>query len=348
MAENDTLKYLINNDGFVAMDNGFNRILNVDMTSSDVTLTQTQFTRNVTFRCVNNTVARTLTVPSTVGSSPTVTVNRFFIVVNDGTEEVTISGGVGTDEVVAAGSAAMVVADGTNIILVSRVSAVVEYRDEGVAEISSPEFIDFVGAGVSAESGGGGLTVTVSLPTVEDSGVSVTTDTSTINFVGNYVEVTDDGGVAEVAIGGLTVQEEGTPVATDPEFINFVGTNVTATLNGTGIDVEITGAGGGVSTQTEITGTTYTTLEADFAGNVVRRINDASGCTITVAAGLTNNEPCTFIQTGAGQITFAPDTGVTIESADGHLLTRVQFSSATLVPDKDTADLYYLIGDITT
>lgn len=101
-------------------------------------------------------------------------------------------------------------------------------------------------------------------------------------------------------------------------------------------------------TQTEITGTTYTTLEADFAGNVIRRMNDGTGVTITVAAGLSNQEPATFIQTGAGQITFAPDTGVTINSADGKLKTRVQFSSATLIPDVTTANTYYLVGDITT
>lgn len=103
-----------------------------------------------------------------------------------------------------------------------------------------------------------------------------------------------------------------------------------------------------VTTQTEITGTTYTTLEADFAGDVLRKVNDASGTTITVAAGLSNNEPCTFIQTGSGQITFAEDVGVTINSADGNLLTRARYSSATLIPDKAVADTFYLIGDLTT
>lgn len=100
-------------------------------------------------------------------------------------------------------------------------------------------------------------------------------------------------------------------------------------------------------TQTEVTGTTYTTLEADFAGNVIRRMNDGTGVTITVAAGLSNQEPATFIQTGAGQVTFAPDTGVTINSADGKLKLRTQFSSATLIPDVTTANTYYLVGDIT-
>lgn len=96
------------------------------------------------------------------------------------------------------------------------------------------------------------------------------------------------------------------------------------------------------------TGATYSTTNSDFAGNIIRRISHASGCAVTVTAGHTNKQPLSFIQTGAGQLTFVEDTGVTIESADGDLKTRVQYSSAQLIPDLDTSDLYYLIGDITT
>ena len=105
----------------------------------------------------------------------------------------------------------------------------------------------------------------------------------------------------------------------------------------------------GPHSQAEIVTTTYSTLNSDFGSpSQLKRVNNATGCTLTITAGHTNKEPCTFIQTGAGQITFTPDVGVTILSADGHLLTRVQYSSATLVPDSATADTYYLIGDITT
>lgn len=101
----------------------------------------------------------------------------------------------------------------------------------------------------------------------------------------------------------------------------------------------------GSTTQVE-SSAAYTVSDEDLAGVVIRRMNLSSAGDVTVPAGLTNKEPVTFIQTGAGQLTFVADTGVTILSADGNLKTRVQYSSATLVPDGDTADTYYLIGDL--
>lgn len=95
-----------------------------------------------------------------------------------------------------------------------------------------------------------------------------------------------------------------------------------------------------------ITTATYSTVSTDFAGRVTRRVNHATGCTVTVEPSMTLSEPLTFIQIGAGQITFAAGTGVTISSADGDLKTRVQYSAVTIIPDKDTANLYYLVGDI--
>lgn len=99
--------------------------------------------------------------------------------------------------------------------------------------------------------------------------------------------------------------------------------------------------------QTELTAS-HVVTNGDLAGSVVRRMNLASAGTVTVNTGLTGTEPVTFIQTGAGQITFVAGAGVTIESADSNLLTRVRYSSATLIPDADTAGTYYLVGDLTT
>ena len=101
-----------------------------------------------------------------------------------------------------------------------------------------------------------------------------------------------------------------------------------------------------IGEQTEIATTTHTVTNADLAGNVLRKMNNAAAITVTVPAGLTGTEIATWIQTGAGQVTFAPAVGVTISSAGGLLATRVQFSSASLIPDTDVADLYYLVGDL--
>lgn len=99
-----------------------------------------------------------------------------------------------------------------------------------------------------------------------------------------------------------------------------------------------------VSMPTEETGTTYSLTNADLTGEVVRRFSNASAITLTVTASLTNKQPITVIQTGAGTLTFAEDTGVTIQSLSGNLSLSGQYASATLIPDADTADLYYLIG----
>ena len=85
---------------------------------------------------------------------------------------------------------------------------------------------------------------------------------------------------------------------------------------------------------------------ADLAGNKVVRVNSASAVSITVNNTLTGTEPCTFIGTGAGVVTFVAGSGVTINSADSNLALRGQFSSAALIPDSDNANTYFLLGDL--
>lgn len=101
-------------------------------------------------------------------------------------------------------------------------------------------------------------------------------------------------------------------------------------------------------TQTEITATSYSTVNGDFAGGVIRRMNNAAAQTITVEPSMTGGQPVTFIATGAGAVSFAAGVGVTIHSAGGNLTIADQYGSATLIPDATTADTYYLIGNLTT
>lgn len=100
--------------------------------------------------------------------------------------------------------------------------------------------------------------------------------------------------------------------------------------------------------QTELNGTTHIVDNVDLAGNVVRRLNNAGTITVTVPAGLTGAEPVTFIQTGAGAVSFSAAVGVNILSAEGNLSIASQYGSASLIPDSTTADTYYLVGHLAT
>lgn len=125
--------------------------------------------------------------------------------------------------------------------------------------------------------------------------------------------------------------------------VNYVGP---AGIDGIdGVD----GLPGDVTVQAEITAATYTMLNTDFlTGREIKKVNHLTGSTLTVPSGLTNKEPCTFIQTNDGPITFAAGVGVTIVSMDSAFSTRTKASFATLLPDSVTPDLYYLTGDIVT
>ncbi|MBT8449196.1 MAG: hypothetical protein KJO69_05875, partial [Gammaproteobacteria bacterium] len=90
------------------------------------------------------------------------------------------------------------------------------------------------------------------------------------------------------------------------------------------------------------TGTNYDTVLADFAGNIVQKLNNAAANTVTVTPGLAATEPCTFMQTGAGATSFVAGTGVTINSLDGNLTLAGQYASATLIPDG--LNNYHLLG----
>jgi hypothetical protein len=92
--------------------------------------------------------------------------------------------------------------------------------------------------------------------------------------------------------------------------------------------------------------TTYTVVDADLAGNVLKEMDNAAAITVTVAPSLTGTEPATFIQKGAGMVTFVAGAGVTINSPNGNLQMGGQFASVSLIPDRTVADTFYLIGSL--
>ena len=94
------------------------------------------------------------------------------------------------------------------------------------------------------------------------------------------------------------------------------------------------------------TGTTYTLVATD-AGDLVTLTN-ASAIVLTVptnaSVAFATGTQITITRAGAGSVTVAGAVGVTVNSADGFLKLRSQWSSATLI--KIATNSWILIGDI--
>lgn len=94
------------------------------------------------------------------------------------------------------------------------------------------------------------------------------------------------------------------------------------------------------------TGTTYTLVLAD-ADNVVTA-NNASAITVTIPPSVfAAGDRITVIQKGAGQVTFAQGSGVTINSTGATATApklRARYSAATIVAE--SATVFYVVGDI--
>jgi formylmethanofuran dehydrogenase subunit A len=86
----------------------------------------------------------------------------------------------------------------------------------------------------------------------------------------------------------------------------------------------------------------YSIVAADL-GTTIR--STGSAITITIDNVLTQQgDRIDFIQAGAGQITFAAGTGVTLSSVDAKLKTAKQYAGASVV--FGGSGVYYLIGNL--
>lgn len=113
--------------------------------------------------------------------------------------------------------------------------------------------------------------------------------------------------------------------------------------------------GGSVSPSTALTlnaqtGTTYTFVLTD-ANNTLVTASNASAQTYTIPPNSSVAYPIgaqlNIIQIGAGQVSFAQGSGVTIASNGGTSTApkcRVQYSAATAI--KVGTDSWYVVGDI--
>lgn len=94
------------------------------------------------------------------------------------------------------------------------------------------------------------------------------------------------------------------------------------------------------ATLNDQTGTAYTLLASD-AGKVVT-LNNASSITVTIPSGLGAGFNCSFVQKGAGQVTFSASS-TTINNRQSHTKIAGQYGVASIVAT--AADVFVLGGD---
>jgi len=88
------------------------------------------------------------------------------------------------------------------------------------------------------------------------------------------------------------------------------------------------------------TGTAYTLLAGDNGKVVV--LNNGSAITVTVPSGLGAGFNCSFVQKGAGQVSFSA-SGTTINNRQSHTKINAQYGVASLVAYAD--NVFVLAGD---
>ena len=88
------------------------------------------------------------------------------------------------------------------------------------------------------------------------------------------------------------------------------------------------------------TGTTYTVTAGDNGKVVV--LDNASAITVTVPSGLGAGFNCSFVQKGAGQVSFATSS-TTINNRQSHTKINAQYGVASIVAY--AADTFVLAGD---
>lgn len=172
------------------------------------------------------------------------------------------------------------------------------------------------------------------------SGTTTTVNTATLNVADNIITLNSD----FVFASGAPIENAGVEVLRGNASTVAVRWNETSDLwelteDGTNYDVI------SKSVQFNQQIASYTLVRADRSKLI--EINNASAVTLTVPADNSVNFPVgtevRVLQTGAGQITLTPASGVTINATPG-LKLRAQWSSANLV--KRAANTWVALGDL--
>jgi hypothetical protein len=156
-----------------------------------------------------------------------------------------------------------------------------------------------------------GKTGTVTLSNSDISGLGTAATTDSTAYATAAQGATADTALQSVSAGDLT---DG----------NFDGTSIS------GFDATIN----------DQTGTAYTLLASDNGKVVV--LDNGSAVTVTVPSGLGAGFNCSFVQKGAGQVTFSASS-TTINNRQSHTKINAQYGVASIVAY--AADTFVLAGD---
>lgn len=88
----------------------------------------------------------------------------------------------------------------------------------------------------------------------------------------------------------------------------------------------------------------YATVSDDFSGDLLIQMDVTSANTLTVAPGMTGDEPLEVAQAGTGQTTIAAGAGVILLAAGGALRLRARHSVAKIA--KVATNTYRVWGDL--
>lgn len=207
----------------------------------------------------------------------------------------------------------------------------------------------------------GGITELLEVPTDIDNPTNGQTLIYQNGFFVNS-SASGSGGVTSVSAGGTGISS-----GTSGGVLYFSSTTTAASSGTLGANAIVVGGGAGaspatrgveISTSDQIslfrttlnnqTGTTYTLVSSDTGKTVT--FTNVSAVTVT----LKNNMPIGWtsecIQGGAGQVTFSPESGATLQNRQSQTKIAGQYGATRLVVLTNTgsAAVYNLAGDTAT
>ena len=116
------------------------------------------------------------------------------------------------------------------------------------------------------------------------------------------------------------------------------------------IEVGVEEALAGTQVINSQSGSTYTLVLSDAAQNAMLSLTNASSAAVTIPAESAVAFPVgavvNLIQLGAGQVTVAGDTGVTLNSEGSKFKTKAQYAVASLL--KTGNDSWVMFGNVAT
>lgn len=255
-----------------------------------------------------------------------------------GSFSITVQTTIGTGVVLAQGESRTVICNGTDM-----------YFSDGGGGGG--------GGGVSQVSTGTGLTGgpitssgTIAIATTGVGAGTYTLAAIAINAQGQATSasngiVTLSGSPSQVS-GVLAVSTGGTSVTTFSSSGIVVG-NGTGPLQTTSASIGASGnIYGYIATQNFQTGTTYTVSSVD-AGKIISQSN-ASAIVTTLPNSYVSGFACSWVQMGAGQITFSPAAGATLVNRSSQTKAAGQYAMGTLYVNGNatgTAAIWVLAGD---